>query len=136
MYIHVESFEAQYLPLAFYFSDSQLARPHMAAAPLLRPMLSLAREETAFLSAELAAAGRVAVESAASGVKVAAEMNPLAVRQAAEASVKEGMGCEYAIWSCLSEAVSWYGSFRLTRCSGIIRREAGCGCCGKRGSEW
>lgn len=57
-------------------------------------MLAIAKEETAAITAELASASRVAVETSASGAagigRVGVEMNPLAVRQAVEVGSKEG----------------------------------------------
>jgi hypothetical protein len=65
---------------------------------VIRPLISLAREETAALTSELASvasSSRVAIgESAVGPGRLAGELNPLAIRQAIEAGVKEGAGCE------------------------------------------
>ena len=66
-------------------------------------MLSLAREETTLITSELASvasASRVAISDSAVGAgRVAAEMNPLAVKQAIRAGAEEGSGCECDKWS-------------------------------------
>ena len=51
-------------------------------------MMAVAREEAALVTAEIAATARVSVVESARTVEL--ELNPIAVRQAVKASVKEG----------------------------------------------
>ncbi|WWC71184.1 uncharacterized protein I206_105137 [Kwoniella pini CBS 10737] len=67
----------------------------------VRTMMSAVREEAAIITSELAVAARTGGIEGVAAVErnIVMEMNPVAVRQAAEASVKEAIGGEPSLLS-------------------------------------
>ncbi|WRT66762.1 uncharacterized protein IL334_003725 [Kwoniella shivajii] len=67
----------------------------------VRTMFSAAREEAALITSELAVAARTGATEGVAVMErnVIMEMNPVAVRQAAEATVKESLGAEPSLFS-------------------------------------
>jgi len=75
--------------LSYHSTQSTSHSTHMATAAAVRPMLAAVKEETAIITTEVAVAARTGAIEATRAVEH--EINPVAIRQAVQASVKESV---------------------------------------------